>query len=155
MIKKVILSVIVVMATAPLMAQTYTPRVSKDSVGILKNRIDVLKASINLQELKIKESEEEADVEKLRIKLLEANGNAKSSSEKSNKIGNRTEAGASIDLKEMAKLAKSAKNDAEDAQRALDRFNKQINKVEDIRKDIEKEERKLGYKKPIIVFDYK
>ena len=155
MIKKAILSVIVVMATTPLMAQTYTPRVSKDSVGILKNRIDVLKASINLQELKIKESEEEADVEKLRIKLLEANGNAKSSSEKANKIGNRTEAGASIDLKEMAKLAKNAKNDAEDAQRALDRFNIQIDKVEDIRKDIEKEERKLGYKKPIIIYDYK
>ncbi|TDG35191.1 hypothetical protein EZJ43_14935 [Pedobacter changchengzhani] len=155
MIKKVILSILVMGATAPLMAQTYTPYVSKDSVGILNTRIDVLKASIKLQELKIKESEEEADVEKLRLKLLEANGNARTSSEKSSRSSNRTDGGSSIDLKEMAKLAKRAKNDADDADKALDRFNKQIKKVDDIRNEIQSEERKIGYKKPLIMFIYK
>ena len=34
---------------------------------------------MKVQELKLKEAEEEADVEKLRVKLLEANDNAKES----------------------------------------------------------------------------
>ncbi|RZL40439.1 MAG: hypothetical protein EOP00_26660, partial [Pedobacter sp.] len=65
--------------TTAVKAQTYSPKVSKDSTAVLKARLESLKASAKVQELKIKEAEEEEEVEKLRIKLLEANGNAKAS----------------------------------------------------------------------------
>ena len=54
----------------------------------------------------------------------------------------------------MEKLAKKAKNDTADAAKALERYNKQIEKVEQLRTEIRAEERKLLYKKPFIVFQY-
>ena len=151
--KKLIFASLTVFASIPAIAQTYNPKVSKDSLSILTNRVDVLKMNIKVLELKIKESEEETDVEKLRLKLLEANGNAKSSSESHS--ANINKSGSMIDQKAAEKLAKRAKSDADDAQKALERYNKQIAKVEDIRTQIQGEERKLGYKKPHIVYDYK
>ena len=153
--RKLIFIFLISISTFPVLAQTYTAKVSKDSLGILTNRVEVLKASIKLLELKIDESKEEAEVEKLRMKLLEANGNAKASSEQTNNHSNKTAAGSSIDVKTMEKLSKKAKSDADNAQKALERFNKQIAKVEDIRTEIQGEERKLGYKKPVIVYNYK
>lgn len=155
MMKKYIFLFFVIVATIPAMAQTYNPRVSRDSVGILKGKVDMLKSSIKILELKIKESEEEAEVEKLRLKLLEANGDAKSSYAKNSNQADNTGSRSSIDLKAMEKLSKKAKSDADDAHKALERFNKQIDKVEDIRSQIETEERKLNYKKPQIVYDYR
>ncbi|MCZ4245350.1 hypothetical protein [Pedobacter punctiformis] len=152
--KKIILLGLLSVACAPLFAQTYNPKVSRDSLGVLNSRIEILKTNIKVMELKVKESEEEANVEKLRLKLLEANGNAKESSEKASKNSNRTDAGSSVDLKTMEKLSKKAKSDADDALKALERFNKQISKVEDIRSQIQAEERKLGYKKPLVAFNY-
>ncbi len=144
---------IIVLFTYVVKAQTYTPNVSKDSLAVLNTRLDILKASIKLQELKIKESEEETDVEKLRIKLLEANGNAKESMLKSSNMSEQLKAGTQ-DAKAMEKVAKKAKNDASDAIKALDRFNKQIEKIESLRIEIKAEERKLSYKKPIILYNY-
>jgi hypothetical protein len=46
---------------------------------VLTGRQESLKASIKVQDLKLKEAEYEAEVEKLRVKLLEANGNTKES----------------------------------------------------------------------------
>lgn len=151
--KKLIFIFFSIFAALPVFAQTYNPKVSKDSLGILNARVEVLKSSIKVLELKIKESEEEADVEKLRLKLLEANGNAKSSSEKNS--GNISNNGSVIDSKAVEKLSKKAKSDDEDAKKALDRYNKQIAKVEDIRTQIQGEERKLTYKKPYILYSYK
>jgi len=104
---------------------------------------------MKVQELKLKEAEEEADVEKLRVKLLEANDNAKESTSQ-----NSSEQAKSGDAKAMEKLAKKAKNDTADAAKALERYNKQIEKVEQLRTEIRAEERKLLYKKPFIVFQY-
>lgn len=151
--KKLIFACLVFAGSIPAMAQTYNPKVSKDSLGILNTRVEVLKMNMKVLELKIKEAEEEADVEKLRLKLLEANGNAKASSE--NHSGNINKSGSVVDQKAAEKLSKKAKSDADDAQKALERYNKQIAKVEDIRTQIQGEERKLGYKKPIVVYDYK
>ncbi|RZL13762.1 MAG: hypothetical protein EOO96_31500 [Pedobacter sp.] len=152
--RKLIFIFLISISTLPVLAQTYTAKVSKDSLGILTNRVEILKASIKLLELKIDESKEEADVEKLGLKLLEANGNAKASAEQTNNHSSKTAAGSSIDVKAMQKLSKKAKSDADDAEKALERFNKQISKVENIRTEIQSEERKLGYKKPVIVYTY-
>lgn len=135
-------------------AQTYTPKVSKDSVGILNARLEALKVSAKLQELKIKEAEEEGEVENLRIKLLEANADAKKSAMQNSNLSEKLKS-ATIDSKTIGKAAKKAKSDTADAQRALERYNKQIKRVEDIRIQIQDAERKLTYKKPFIVYDYK
>lgn len=153
--KKIVFIFLGAIAASPVMAQTYTSRVSKDSVGVLANRVEVLKAGIKLIELKLDEAKQEDEVEKLRLKLLEANGNAKASAELSSKNSDKIESGASIDLKAIDKLAKKNKSNADDAQKALERFNKQIAKVENLRTEIQAEERKLGYKKPKVVYDYK
>jgi len=135
-------------------AQTFTPKVSKDSVGVLMARLEAVKASAKLQSLKIKEAEEENDVEKLRIKVLEAEGNVKASAQDQADAAEKTKTG-NLDAKASEKIAKKAKSDVVDAQKALDRYNKQIEKVENLRNEIKAEERKLTYKKPYIVFDYK
>lgn len=148
--KRLFLMVIALLFVANLAeAQTYVPKVSKDSVGILVARQEALKASLKVQELKIKEAEEEANVEKLRVKLLEAEGNAKESSAESKNGQSK-----SVDPKVVDKLAKKAKNDSADAQKALERYNKQVQKVEALSNEIRTEERKLLYKKPLIIYQY-
>lgn len=134
-------------------AQVYNAKVSKDSVGVLTGRLEALKISQKIQELKIDEAKEEAEVEKLRVKLLEANDKAKESAAKSS--GHVSKTGSTdINVKETEKLAKKAKNDMEDSQKALDRFNKQIRAVEKVRTEIQTEERKAGYKKPTVIFNH-
>lgn len=140
---------IVLAGTTLANAQTFTPNVSKDSVGVLTARQESLKASMKVQDLKIKEAEYEAEVEKLRLKLLEANGNAKESAVQNG--GTKANSG---DAKAMEKLAKKAKNDADDAKKALTRYQKQIEKVDELRNEIKAEERKLTYKKPVIIYNY-
>ena len=153
--KKIILICFILAGSVHAWAQSYVPNVSKDSVGILNAKVDVLKAKIKVIELKMEEAEEEADVEKLRIKLAEANDEAEQSAEKASKHTNRSGGGDGLDLKEVNKLAKQAKNNREDAIKALERFNKQIAKVMSLREEIQKEERKLRHRKPQISFDYK
>lgn len=150
--KKIHILLLIALSSFKLSAQTYEAKVSKDSVNILNNRIEVLKASIKIHELKIEESDEETQVEKLRIKLLEANNEAKESSEKYSKFSNKTSGESSLNLKEIQKLAKKSQTATDDAAKALDRFHKQIAKVEEIRTKITAEERKLGYKKPNLQF---
>jgi len=140
-------------ATA-IQAQTYTPNVSKDSLTVLKDRVAMLKASLKIHELKIKESEEETDVEKLRIKLLAANTSAKESATKNNELSKKLSTGT-LDAKAIEKIAKKAKSDMSSAQKALESYNKQIKRVETIRSDIRIEEGKLNTKKPLLVFDSK
>lgn len=148
--KALLLMVAIALSGAKLAnAQTFTPNVSKDSVGVLTARQESLKASMKVQELKLKEAEYEAEVEKLRIKLLEANGNAKESSAQ-----NSSEQNKPADAKAVDKLAKKAKNDATDAKKALERYQKQIERVDELRNEIRAEERKLTYKKPFIIFSY-
>lgn len=134
-------------------AQVYVAKVSKDSLNILTERLVALKASQKIQELKIEEAKEEVEVEKLRVKLLDANDKAKDATGKSHRTTQKLDGGA-IEVKEMDKLAKKAKGAMEDSKKALDRYNKQIGVVEKLRLEIQTEERKAGYKKPNIVFGY-
>lgn len=46
------------------------------------------------------------------------------------------------------------KGDVIEARKALQRFNKQVSKVEDIRSQIKAEERKISYRKSAITFSY-
>ncbi|RZL50660.1 MAG: hypothetical protein EOP00_03305 [Pedobacter sp.] len=153
--KKLMITILTcVSITAIAQAQEYKPKVSKDSLAILNARLESLKASTKIQELKIKEAEEEADVEKLRLKLLEANDLAKTSAAQHSEVSEKAK-GGSFDAKAAEKSAKKAKTDSADAVKALERFNKQIAKVEDLRTQIQGEERKLTYKKPLIIYQYK
>jgi len=135
-------------------AQSYMPNVSKDSLNVLKDRVTILKASLKIQELKIKESEEEGDVERLRIKLLAANANSKESASKNSELSKKLSSGT-LDAKAIEKIARKAKDDMASAQKALDSYNKQIKRVEDIRSDIRVEEEKLKGMKPYLSFDRK
>jgi len=132
-------------------AQSYTPNVSKDSLNVLKERVTMLKAHLKLNELKIKESEEESDVEKLRVRLIAANARAKESAAKNSDIGKKI--AGTADAKTIEKIAKTAKNDMNDAQKALEAYNKQLKKVESIRSDIRIEEGKLNGRKPQVLFE--
>lgn len=152
--KKFLLIIILVITCKVTMAQTYKANVSQDSVKILNTRIELLKADIKILELKIKESEEEDAVEELRLKLLEANGKAKASAEETNTYSSKTVSGSSIDMKSMDKMSKKVKGDAIEARKALERFNKQVAKVEDVQSQIKTEERKIGYRKPFVIFSY-
>ena len=104
-------------------------------------RQEGLKASMKVQGLEIKESEEEAE---LKVKLLEADGNAKESTSQ-NKSG---------DPKTMEKLAKKERMILQMPKKVLEGYNKQIEKVKELGNEIRTEERKLGYKKPFVVFHY-
>lgn len=153
--KRIIFACFIIAGSTSAMAQTYSPKVSKDSLRLLNGKVDVIKMQMKVLDLKIKEAEEEMNVEKLRLKLLEIKNNSKESADKASRNIDKTDAGSSIDLKNMAKLAKKAKSDADESQKALSRYNKQISKVEDIRTQIQGEERKLGYKKPQLIYDYR
>jgi hypothetical protein len=134
-------------------AQEFNPKVSRDSVGILSAQIEALKASQKVQELKLKEFDEQQEVEKLRVKLMLANDIAKASTLKSTEIAEKLK--GTTDIKTQERAAKQAKTDTEDAQKVSERFKKQIEKVELLRGQIQMEERKLTYKKPIVLFDHK
>ncbi|MES2650433.1 MAG: hypothetical protein V4663_01770 [Bacteroidota bacterium] len=134
-------------------AQSYTPNVSKDSLTVLKDRGTALKASLKIHELKIKESEEETDVEKLRIKLLKANEKAKASAAENNEVSKKLSTG-SLDSKTIQKIAQRAKDDMSDSQKALDSYHKQIRRVESIRSEIRIEEGKVSNKKPTLIFNH-
>ncbi len=135
-------------------AQSYSPNVSKDSLTVLKDRETTLKASLKIHALKIKESEEETDVEKLRIKVLKANEKAKASAAENNELSKKLSTG-SLDAKAIEKIAKRAKDDMSDSQKALDSYHKQIKRVESIRSEIRIEEGKLSNKKPVLIFNHK
>ena len=135
-------------------SQSYTPNVSKDSLGILKDRVVILKANLKIHELKIKESEEETDVEKLRVKLIAANAKAKESAIQNSDLSKKIASG-NLDSKEIEKSAKRAKDDMANSQNALESYNKQIKRVEAIRSDIRVEEGKIISRKPLIIFNHK
>ncbi|WP_316739743.1 hypothetical protein [Pedobacter aquatilis] len=152
--KKFLFLTLIVISYKVTSAQTYKANVSQDSVKTLNTRIELLKSNVKILELKVRESEEEETVEKLRLKLLEANGKAKASAEETNTYSSKTVSGSTIDMKSMDKMSRKVKGDAIEARKALERFNKQIDKVQDIRSEILAEERKVGYRKPAVVFSY-
>lgn len=146
------LALVATTSIARVKAQEFNFKVSRDSVGVLTAQLEALKASQKVQELKLKEFEEEQNVEKLRVKLLVAKDIANVSAAKITQKQDSLK--STSDIKAQEKINKQAKSDAEDAQRALERFVKQVEKVEAPRLQIQAEERKLTYKKPFVDFRY-
>lgn len=146
------LAVVATISIATVKAQEFNFKVSRDSVGVLTAQLEALKSSQKVQELKLKEFEEEQNVEKLRVKLLVAKDVASVSAAKITQKQDSLK--STIDIKAQEKINKQAKSDAEDAQKALERFVKQVEKVEALRLQIQAEERKLTFKKPFVDFRY-
>ena len=142
------------LSTTTVKSQSYTPKVSKDSLSVLKNRVIILKANLKIHELKIKEVEEEINVEKFRIRLIAANAKAKASAIKNSDLSKKIGSGA-LDAKAIERSAKKAKDDMATSQSALASFKKQIKRVEAIRSVIRIEEGKINSKKPRITFSNK
>lgn len=147
------LSALFLCGVSQLKAQTYTPKISKDSLTTLNASLGVLKATQKLYELKIEEAKQELEVEKLRVKLLAANDDAKDSAAKSSKHVEKMGT-ANVNVSAAAKIAKKAKSDMEAAHKALEKYNKQIKEVDKIRDQIIKEESKLKNNKPTLKFVY-
>lgn len=152
--KRFLLITLLVITCKITMAQTYKANVSQDSIKMLNTKIELLKTNKKIFELKVKESEEESEIEKLRLKLLEANVKAKASAQETNTYSSKTVSGSTIDMKSMDKMSMKVKGDVIEARKALQRFNKQVSKVEDIRSQIKAEERKISYRKSAITFSY-
>jgi hypothetical protein len=148
--KKILFALFIIGLSTTAFSQTYNDNVSKDSVLILNKRVEALKNNMKLLDLKLQEAEEEDAVDKLKIKLFEANETAKLSAQKLSNNGDKNS--SSIDVKKSQKLSKQAKNDADDASKALDRLNKQMEKVEGIRSKIKVEELKVNLNKPVVLF---
>ncbi|MCJ0742104.1 hypothetical protein [Pedobacter montanisoli] len=137
--------------SANVFAQKYTSQVSKDSLTTLNYRLDALKASQKLYELKIKEADEEAEVEKLRVKLTDANAKAEQAAKKNTSVAELLKDGKT-EHKNVAKAAKAAQSEMAAAAKALEKYNKQIKRVEDLRAQIQSEEQKITQKSSQVVF---
>jgi hypothetical protein len=131
-------------------AQSFEPQISKDSLTVLKNNQLILKASLKIHELKIQEANEEEEAGKLLSKLLVANNVAKESAIYNSKITEGLK--GAQDIKAVEKAAKKVKSDTADAQKALERFNKQLKKIDDLKSEIRNEERRILEVKPKIIF---
>ncbi len=140
------------MTVGKLSAQGFVAQVPKDSLQVLTQRVEALKASLKIYELKVKEASEEVEVEKLRVKLVQANETAKKSAQNNSDMAAKLKKGTT-DSKTAEKIAKQAKNDTADAQKAIERYHKQISKVETLRTEIRNEERKLTARQPTVIFN--
>jgi hypothetical protein len=133
-------------------AQDYKARVSKDSVTILSARVEVLKSAVKLNQLKLSEAEQEADIEKQKLKILDLTSTEKESSKEYARLSEALKEGKETDIKKIEKISKKASNNAKDVKNALDRLKKQIDKVEETRTEIQTEEGKLANRSPLIIY---
>ena len=138
-----------------LSAQDYTSKVSRDSVAVLNSRIDILKSSIRLIELKLSEASQEADIQKQKLKIIDLKGSEKDAVKESKRLSEALESGTEIDIKKAEKMSKRATSSAKNLSKAVDKLRRQIDKVEDIRTEIQTEERKLTSKSPNIIYSEK
>lgn len=138
--------------TLSVSAQSYTSKVSRDSVAVLNSRVEVLKSAIKLNELKLAEAEQEAAIEKQKLKIVDLNGSEKAASEESKRLSEALKAGSETDVKKVEKMSKKATANARDVKNALEKLQKQIDKVEETRTDIQTEERKLSHRNPLIIY---
>ena len=138
-----------------LSAQDYTSKVSRDSVAVLNSRIDILKSCIRLIELKLSEASQEADIQKQKLKIIDLKGSEKDAVKESKRLSEALESGTEIDIKKAEKMSKRATSSAKNLSKAVDKLRRQIDKVEDIRTEIQTEERKLTSKSPNIIYSEK
>lgn len=151
MIKPLITGVFCLIASA-VSAQNYNAKISRDSLSVLQARMEVLKGAIKLNELKISEAELEADIEKQKLKVVDLNGSEKAAAEESSRLSDALKTGKETDIKKVEKMSKKATNSAKDVKNALEKLRKQIDRVEELRTEIQTEERKMGNRTPLIIY---
>lgn len=133
-------------------AQNYNAKISRDSVAVLQSRLEVLKSSIKLNELKLNEAEQEAEIEKQKLKIVDLIGSEKAAAEESRRLSDALKAGRETDIKKVERMSKKAANSAKDVKNATEKLHKQIDKIEELRTVIQTEERKLANRTPIITY---
>lgn len=151
---KPIFTLVFCLATLTVSAQNYTARISKDSLAILNSRLEVLKGAVKLNQLKISEADQEADIEKQKLKVLDLTGTEREAAKEYSRMSEELKEGKVTDVKKVEKMSKRATASAKDLKNALDRLLKQIDKVEETRTEIQTEERKLANRSPLIVYEH-
>jgi len=149
---KLLSALLFCLSTLAVSAQNYTPKVSRDSVAALKLRLDILKTSVKLHELMLAEAEQEADIEKQEAKVRELKGLEKTTSEESSKLSDAVKDGKESDVKKADKMSRKAANTSKSLDNAVERLQKQMDRVEETRGKIRTEENKLAARTLLIRF---
>lgn len=149
---KTIITLLFCMSVISVSAQNYSHKVSRDSVAALKLRVEILKASVKMHELKLTEAEQEADIEKQELKVLDLQGIEKSTTDESDKVSGELKNGKETDIKKVEKLSRKAVNSSRNLENATERLRKLHEKVEDTRSDIKTEELRLESRKLVVYF---
>ncbi|HUH33718.1 MAG TPA: hypothetical protein VLZ28_07170 [Daejeonella sp.] len=136
-------------------AQSYVSKVSRDSVAVLTARVEVLKSAAKLNELKLAEAEQEADIRKQELKIADLISIEKATAEESSRLSEAFKEGKETNVKKVEKMSRKAAGSSKDVKNAQEKLQKQLNKVEETRTEIQTEERKLANREPIIIFSNK
>ena len=149
---KSLITILICLTASTVSAQNYNSRISRDSVAVLQSRMEVLKGAIKLNELKLSEAELEADIEKQKLKIVDLNGSEKAAAEESSRLSDALKTGKETDIKKVEKMSRKSTNSAKDVKNALEKLRKQIDKIEELRTEIQTEERKLSNRNPLIIY---
>ena len=136
-------------------AQSYISKVSTDSVAVLTARVEVLKSAAKLNELKLSEAEQEADIRKQELKIADLTSTEKATAEESSRLSEAFKEGRETNVKKVEKMSRKAAGSSKDVKNAQERLQKQLDKVEETRTEIQTEERKLANREPVIIFSKK
>ena len=149
---KTLLTVILSIVAISGSAQSYVSKVSTDSVAVLTARVEVLKSAAKLNELKLSEAEQEADIRKQELKIADLISAEKASAEESSRLAEAFKEGRETNVKKVEKMSRKAAGSSKDVKNAQEKLQKQLDKVEDTRTEIQTEERKLANREPVIIF---
>ena len=147
-------TVLVCFGVSSLYAQNYVPKISRDSVAVLNSRVEVLKMAVKLNQLKLSEAKQEADIEKQKLKIIDLRGSYKDAAKESDRLAEALKEGKETDMKKAEKMSKKASGTAKDLKNALEKLQKQIDQVEETRTTIQTEERKLASRSPVIIYKH-
>lgn len=136
-------------------AQSYVSKVSSDSVAVLTARVDVLKSAAKLNELKLSEAEQEADIRKQELKIADLISTEKAANEESSRLAEALKEGKETNVKKVEKMARKAAGSSKAVKNAQEKLQKQLDKVEETRTQIQTEERKLANREPVLIFSKK
>lgn len=149
---KYLLTTLLCFSISVLSAQNYISKVSRDSVSILDARTEVLKMASKVNQLKLSEAKQEADIEKQKLKIIDLRGSDKDAAKESARLADALKEGKETDMKKAEKMSRKASGTAKDLKNALEKLQKQIDQVEETRTSIQTEERKLASRNPLIIY---
>jgi len=154
-IVKCFLTLILCMTAISGFTQSYISKVSSDSIAVLTARVDVLKSAAKLNELKLSEAEQEADIRKQELKIADLISTEKATAEESSRLSEALKAGRETNVKKVEKMSRKAAGSSKDVKNANDKLQKLLDKVEETRTQIQTEERKLANREPVLIFSKK